>query len=148
MNTFLPFPDFGHSAAILDTKRLGKQRVEAWQILNALGGNTKGWVNHPATKLWAGHEYALCLYGIAMCDEWIARGYKDTMKPRFVLLMGGYSDTGMPPWLGNEKFHLSHQSNLVRKAPSHYLFFFNPPPDLPYEWTPTYVQRESATVSS
>ena len=60
VNTFLPYPDFVKSAKILDYKRLGKQRVEAWQILRALRGETKGWRNHPATNLWRGHEKALC----------------------------------------------------------------------------------------
>lgn len=34
LNTFLTFPDFKKSAASLDRKRLGKQRVEALQVLN------------------------------------------------------------------------------------------------------------------
>lgn len=33
MNTFLPYPSFDESAKCLDYKRLGKQRVEAKQIL-------------------------------------------------------------------------------------------------------------------
>jgi hypothetical protein len=36
MQTFLPYPDFQTSAKILDNKRLGKQRVEAKQILEIL----------------------------------------------------------------------------------------------------------------
>jgi hypothetical protein len=36
MQTFLPLPDFIESAKVLDYKRLGKQRVEAWQILKAI----------------------------------------------------------------------------------------------------------------
>lgn len=36
MQTFLPYPSFTHSLACLDNKRLGKQRVEAKQILMAL----------------------------------------------------------------------------------------------------------------
>jgi hypothetical protein len=31
VNTFLPFPSFEASARCLDNKRLGKQRVEAYQ---------------------------------------------------------------------------------------------------------------------
>ena len=42
MQTFLPYPDFTQSAKTLDYRRLGKQRVEAWQILNALRGVSKG----------------------------------------------------------------------------------------------------------
>jgi hypothetical protein len=50
MQTFLPVANFKESAKILDYRRLGKQRVEARQILNALQGKSKGWANHPATK--------------------------------------------------------------------------------------------------
>ena len=41
---------------------------------------------------------------------------------------------GEPPWwLGNEDFHRSHQSNLLRKDPVHYAIF-DVPDDLPYLW--------------
>ena len=36
MQTFLPFADFAASAAVLDDRRLGKQRVETLQVLRAL----------------------------------------------------------------------------------------------------------------
>lgn len=132
VNTFLPYPDFVRSAKALDYRRLGKQRVEAWQILQALLGQTKGWVNHPATKLWRGHERALCEYGIAICDEWIKRGYKDTMRERFIAIYSELPDTGLPNWFGDDLFHQSHQSNLKRKDENYYQF--NVPISLPYLW--------------
>ena len=36
MQTFLPYADFERTAAVLDVRRLGKQRVEVLQICNAL----------------------------------------------------------------------------------------------------------------
>lgn len=132
VNTFLPYPEFTKTAQSLDYRRLGKQRVEAWQILSALLDETKGWRNHPATQMWRGHEKALCEYGIAICQEWIERGYKDTMLARFVAMHSTLPDTGMPEWLGNKEFHLSHQSNLKRKDETHYTF--DVPNDLPYVW--------------
>lgn len=56
MQTFLPYPDFELSARFLDRQRLGKQRVEAWQILNVLEelkipGRTPAWRNHPAVRM-------------------------------------------------------------------------------------------------
>ena len=36
MQTFLPYEDFTKTAQCLDYKRLGKQRVEAYQILRIL----------------------------------------------------------------------------------------------------------------
>lgn len=131
MQTFLPYPDFTESAQALDYKRLGKQRVEAWQILRALQGLTKGWRNHPAVLMWAGYEPALKAYGEAMCREWIARGYKDTMLERFVCV----EPIILPDWLGDSKLHISHQSNLIRKYPEYYIPKFpNIPNDLPYHW--------------
>lgn len=41
MQTFLPYADFSMSAKCLDYRRLGKQRVEAMQILNAIRGEKK-----------------------------------------------------------------------------------------------------------
>ena len=74
---------FKKVAECLDYRRLGKQRVETWQIYRALTGQSTGWVNHPATKMWRGYKQALLYYGICMCREWIKRGYNDTMLPRF-----------------------------------------------------------------
>ena len=35
MQTFLPYENFAASAAVLDNKRLGKQRVETLQVIKA-----------------------------------------------------------------------------------------------------------------
>ena len=59
MQTFLPYADFEKTAKCLDYRRRGKQRVEATQIIQTLSGVTTGWHNHPATKMWRGHELAL-----------------------------------------------------------------------------------------
>jgi hypothetical protein len=41
----------------------------------------------------------------------------------------------LPPWLGDEALHRSHQSSLVRKDPTHYRAHFpDVPDDLPYVW--------------
>ena len=140
MQTFLPYPNFLDSAYALDSKRLGKQRVETKQILNALLGLSKGWVHHPATKMWRGHEAALCEYGLTMTRHWIERGYNDSMLPWFLDLSeallpeNGY-DPSEPEWLGDRAFHRSHQSNLVRKDPVFYGDqFLHVPDNLPYVW--------------
>lgn len=130
VQTFLPFPDFKQSAEALDSKRLGKQRVEALQLLRAIRGETKGWRNHPAAKMWRGYEPALSLYMNACIEEWKRRGYKNTM-----LLADVTEDVQMPPWFGNSDFHTSHQSNLIRKDSA----FYGPKfpgvvATLPYVW--------------
>lgn len=69
MQTFLPYPDFAESARVLDDGRLGKQRVEAYQIVRTLDEVTRGWRHHPVVKMWRGHADALIDYGLAMCIE-------------------------------------------------------------------------------
>ena len=132
MQTFLPYPNFKKSVKCLDYRRLGKQRVEAFQILNVLLGRTKtkGWINHPATKMWCGYENALKHYFNICVDEWKKRGYNNNM--RYEAIKG---DIIMPPWLGGRNFHKSHKSNLLRKLPDHYNKHFKDiPDDLPYIW--------------
>lgn len=139
MQTFLPYPDFRASAACLDNRRLGKQRVETLQILNALTGRSKGWTQHPATLMWAGYERVLCDYGFAICQEWTnERFFFDTCAYQIGLIYQTLplpKQVGNPPWLGDPAFHLSHQSNLIRKDPAHYAPLFPGVPDnLRYVW--------------
>jgi hypothetical protein len=136
MQTFLPLSDFAGSARILDDARLGKQRVEAYQIIRTLDGVTKGWRNHPAVRMWRGYEAALIEYTLVVCDEWDARGYADTVRGK---LEAHLRETGgpilLPPWLGHEPLHASHRSNLLRKDAAYYgQFGWREPPDLPYLW--------------
>ena len=135
MQTFLPYASYVRTARVLDAKRLGKQRVEAWQILQVLAGEKRGWSNHPATRMWRGHERALAEYGLAICDEWVRRGYRDSMRERFVALVAELPDTGLPTWLGRRAFHRSHQSHLLRKDAAHYApLFVDASPDIELVW--------------
>jgi hypothetical protein len=130
VQTFLPYPDFQKSASVLDYRRLGKQRVEAFQILKTLETGRKGWANHPAVQMWKGYNVALGVYMNAMIREWIKRGYKNTMLFAEILAV-----PRMPPWLGNEQLHSSHRSNLLRKDFSWYSQFNWPEPaNLAYVW--------------
>lgn len=136
MQTFLPVPDFAESARILDDARLGKQRVETYQIIRTLDGVTRGWRNHPAVRMWRGYEPALLRYGLAVCDEWDRRGMADTVRGK---LAAHAREEGravhLPFWLGDPDLHASHRSNLLRKDPVFYgRYGWSEPPDLPYVW--------------
>ena len=129
MQTFLPYPDFKKSLHALDYRRLGKQRVEAYQIIRALryGG---GYSHHPAVIMWRGHINALKLYYNYALDEWIRRGYKNRMGK-----MPIHGRIVFPKWFGNDNFHAAHRSNLLRKDHSYYsLCGWQEKPDLPYLW--------------
>ena len=136
MQTFLPHESFEKSAQTLDWRRLGKQRVEGMQIINAITGKKrkdgkpyKGWINHPCSVMWKDYVPALKHYTNVIIQEWITRGYNNNME---------FYDTGkiiMPDWIGNEKFHSSHRANLLRKDFDYYSQFgWTENPERPYVW--------------
>ena len=133
MQTFLPYQNFYLSLACLDNKRLGKQRVEAMQILNALTpGSTSRWRNHPATKMWKGHEPALENYKNLAILTWKFRGFKNTMPLTFDFCRS--DNLKKPLWL-TEEFCSAHRSNLLRKKPEFYSKYgWTEPNNLPYIW--------------
>ena len=160
MQTFLPYPDFERSAAVLDPKRLGKQRVEVLQIVRALTIPTYAWKAHPAVLMWKGHEEALAAYGQAIVRAWTALGFGDTCEATILadLAAAGLrhdprsqaalaAAEKLPGWLGDEALHRSHQSSLVRKDPDWYRPRFpDVPDDLPYVWpvrSPKVLEREA-----
>jgi hypothetical protein len=114
MQTFLPYSDFNICAEVLDYRRLGKQRVEAYQVIKTLE-NGSGWKNHPAVKMWEGYIPALTQYYNAMVVEWIKRGYKNNMLFTIVEEPVVY-----PWWMGNENFHRAMRSRLIEKFPEFY----------------------------
>ncbi len=150
MQTFLPYPDFAKSAKALDRQRLGKQRIETIQILKALLNLSGGWANHPATLMWKGHEYLLAEYGIAICDEWISRGYKDTCRSQLIEIQGTCTVSDQKPWwLGNAEIHRSWQSLLLRKNPEYYSPLFpDVGDDVPFEFPPQVPPAQDAKTVS
>ena len=142
------------SARVLDTRRLGKQRVETLQIMRALHVPGYAWRNHPAVRMWRGFTPALVRYGLDVCDAWEARGHADATREAILAFTGGRVPTSgelraagrLPPWLGAEPVHVSHRSALLRKDPEFYgRFGWREPPDLPYVWP---VPKDSAAETA
>jgi hypothetical protein len=135
MQTFLTSAsfDFSKTAQSLDRLRLNKQALEAWQILMTNlaidpDGNyrkPKGWYNHPAVKMWRGHEVTLYYYIKAMTDEWIKRGYKTTILDKAQETMehaqfrGLIHSSEFPYWMKDQQLYLdlvsSHKTALLFK---------------------------------
>ena len=135
MQTFLPYSNYSKSFKVLDYRRLGKQRVEAKQILNVLldRTTTKGWRNHPIVRMWSGYEPALQLYFNMCVKEWIDRGYNNNM-----LLEDITEPIIYPHWLGNNSFHSSHRANLLRKDYEFYsIYKWTEDSTNPYAWFDT-----------
>jgi hypothetical protein len=135
MQTFVPITTgFSDIAKVIDNRRLNKQALEGWQIMMTLleldpqgeHRQPKGWKNHPATKMWRGHEVALNSYIQAMVVEWKKRGYKSTIGDKanstldraveLDIISNDYSD---PDWLADlSKFSQiasSHRLALLSK---------------------------------
>ena len=132
MQTFLSEPTIVECAQALDSKRLNKQILEAYQILNVLSKNspTGGWKNHPAVLMWKGHEYSLRTYARTMIEEARKRGIKvdknedniNNLENRFSHTWG----TDMPEWFTSNTFKrimVTHRANLYRKDPIYYAHY-------------------------
>lgn len=157
MQTFLPYADFAATARVLDMRRLGKQRVEALQVLRGLTVPGYGWRHHPAVRMWAGCEEALTRYGLEICRQWCRTGRRDTCAAALVTELRSARrisaprsqaelarTRALPTWLGDPDFHRSHQSALLRKDPAHYRPLFPDVPDhLPYVWPVLPARSES-----
>ena len=86
--------------------------------------------------MWKGYEFALLEYGKIICDEWLNRGYKDSLWIKFWKELGNTNyKLKYPKWLGNKKFHSAMRSNLLRKNPEWYgKFGWKEKDNLPYIW--------------
>lgn len=148
MQTFLPNNNFRETAKILDNRRLGKQRVEAYQIIEILLGKQSGWESHPAVRMWSGSSRyigCLMLYYNAMLDEWANRGYKNIKLQPFTQQEMIYCDAfgiSRPTWChADGPLHSSHRAALLAKDYAHYSQFgWKEEPKIEYYWPVNKIQ--------
>jgi len=83
------------SLEALDNKRLGKQRVEAYQIWRVVKGlsASKSWRKAPAVHAWYGYADALAVYIAINCAVWASRKSELTGKPFSNNLMQQHIET-------------------------------------------------------
>jgi hypothetical protein len=133
MQTFLPYKNFAESASALDNKRLNKQILEGYQILKVLNNDDPkaGWRNHPAVKMWKGHEGQLWLYIMNMVDEANKRGIKTENNMDNLRVLKKYTSRNwgwaLPKWYTDpftmRRVLATHKANLFRKDPVYYFEF-------------------------
>ena len=148
MQTFLPYADFAATARALDPRRLGKQRVEAIQVLRALTVPGYGWRRHPAALMWTGYEEALVRYGLEICRRWCDLGHDDTCAGTLLADLDAATGVRSPrdpgePGRRRGPAALARRSRLPPEppvgarpqGPAHYRELFpDVPDDLPYVW--------------
>lgn len=119
MNTFVPLADsYAACARVLDRARLGKQRIETRQLVDAIEGRSKGWRRHPACAMWEECVVGLKQYHNAVITEWVTRGYRNgvglyNVEPALVF----------PVWWGEGRspsVHRSHRAALLYKDSAWY----------------------------
>ena len=101
--------------SILDSKRLGKQRIEAKIIIETLEGKIEGYSKIPITKMWIGHVDALKQYFNECIHEWISRGFKNTLDKYEVK-----ENVEFPFWFMNHQVHEAMKASLLRKDQEYY----------------------------
>jgi hypothetical protein len=133
MQTFLPYANFNKTAKTLDNKRLNKQILEGYQILNVLSNDDPkaGWRNHPAVKMWRGHEFGLLEYVFVMVSEANSRGIKTENNVANILTLRDRASfrwgKGLPAWFYDNdlvaRITTTHKANLFKKDHLHYHSF-------------------------
>ena len=135
MQIFRPHVDWRKSAAVLDDRRLGKQRAEAKlvlkTILHKLGvlkdGKT-GWTRHPIVLMYynEGRPYVRDLVGYfhAVVEEWMRRGFRNevSLADLLPLLKSVEGARGTPVTHVHE---VEYRRVLILKEPCHYLAKFS-----------------------
>lgn len=149
MITWLTHMSYGKTARALDDRTLGHQRVEAFELFDALlGGGDESLLRRPVAKMWVGCEYALGVYGMLMCMEWTnSRGCADSLFFKFYNAIQEIKKEEQdfsyvePPWFRDVDVLRSHRSNLIRRqrehgTGQHYLDQFGKktPDSMPYLW--------------
>jgi len=130
MQTFLPHKNFAKTASVLDNKRLNKQILECYQVLNVLSNKDPkaAWRNHPAVKMWRNYEFGLYNYVQAMIVEANSRGIKTDKNAENILNLryrfGLEWSMGNPDWMSDKRLMkrvtTTHKANLFKKEPESY----------------------------
>ena len=125
MLTYLPLPDLEGSINCLDTDTLRRQCLDSVSLLDCLSGFNPLWQQHPAYRMWWGFSPMLCCYAHIAHDRHLRRTgsrllswyeLQETVRRRPALM----GTPVVPPWMGDIRLCVSHQSNLVRIDPERY----------------------------
>jgi hypothetical protein len=131
MQTFLTdWPTLGYGLEHLDRRRLVKQLLETRQIFTALSGASKGWIKHPATKMWYGKEDILFDYAWQNARELQKLNYKwennfDHLTDTYNFIVSQRDTDG--DWDANEfdRVIYTHRGRLYEKDPLYYAQWVN-----------------------
>lgn len=134
------------SAQFLDNKRLNKQIVEAFQLIEDRLPN----YNHPAYLFWKNHKEELRMYMFYLCSEYQKRFHREHKCSNVCLNPIIHSFDWMKDF---ELVLLSHRVNLLRKDYNWYSKFFSVPKELTeypigYYWLSPYAKSSQESTKN
>ena len=159
MQVFRPYVDWWMSARVLDDRRLGKQRVEAKQVMMAIfrkmdliRNGRRGWLNHPIVLMYYndGKPYLKDLIGyFNVCvEEWRRRGMRGSISLSDIEhhISASGSAEGHPLTHVHE---VEYRRVLILKYPEHYLRVFRKEEILEvFETEPTLIRGVNSWIFS
>ena len=117
MQTFFTDTNLYISASRLDPKRLNKQILEAWQIIEKLEHrNVTSYMNNPAIVMWRDYTDGLKAYYNAHLWYWNTFYAQEPHS----LQSKSVEKVVLPPWWSENDILRSHQAMLYRKDPTYY----------------------------
>ncbi len=131
MMIWLPYPDFTKSVSCLNTQHLNRQRANC-QVLSKSFISPNRWNHVPTFKAWKNYYEVFQYYHDVCVKEWVKRGFRTIA----VLYEAPKPDKRDLPWfIGEEQYHASHRSNLLRLDPTYAgIEGWREPSNLPYLW--------------
>lgn len=131
MITWMTMGTYGKTAKTLEREDLEIQREEVLHIVNWLIEEDSDCDDDDLVLgMWSGFEYALCIYGMFICMEWIRRGIVDEIFWKLGNICHELGDSYQaPPWIKDKDVIRSHRSNLMRYDPDKYGKLFKGTPE-------------------
>ena len=147
MQVFVCDSSMSRSAQMLDSKRLNKQIVEAFQLVEDRLPN----LHHPAYMFWKEHKKELRMYMSCLCAEYTRRYGKEHKCANVASKPTTDSFASFIPEF--DLLLLSHRVNLLRKDENWYSQFFSVPlplTDYPngYYWNAPYARSSQDSTKA
>jgi hypothetical protein len=134
---WLPFPNTQQSLDVLTDEHVFDVVFQGMQCLRNIYTGEVRWRD---ARMWASHPAALLLYVQRANREMVKRGYPAegrVVRAHVALSREGYSLAPVPPWwFGNQLFHMTQRSQLIKVNPAHYAqrLPFNTPLEMKVFW--------------
>lgn len=123
MQVFVPFKEPLKTAQCLDKKRLNKQIIECNQLIKAITGESKAWINHPVTKMYSHPELLKYMRYYVQCLKYYKDGQIEMADNYSRMAVGYLEQTREAKSILTDEFCDQHKRRLYAKDPDFYKQF-------------------------